>query len=63
MNLKKLFHIEDDNLAVPEIRSEEYEDLQEKADREKNEEMEKKDIVYDNVAVPEIHFHRKKKTK
>ena len=50
MNLKKLFHIEDDNLAVPEIRSEEYEDLQEKADREKNEEMEKKDIVYDNVA-------------
>ena len=63
MNLKKLFHIEDDNLAVPEIRSEEYEDLQEKADREKNEEMEKKDIVYDNVAVPEIHFHHKKKTK
>ena len=49
MNLKKLFHIEkDDNVAVPEIQ---------------NAELEKKDIVYDNVAIPEIHFHHKKKSK
>ncbi len=63
MKLKKLFHIEDENVAVPEIHTEEYEGLQDEADREKNEEMGKKDIVYDNVAVPEIHFHRKKNRK
>ena len=54
MNLKKLFHIEkDDNVAVPEIHSDNFE----------NAELEKKDIVYDNVAIPEIHFHHKKKSK
>ena len=64
MNLKKLFHIEkDDNVAVPEIHSGDFYELQEKADREENEELEKKDIVYDNVAIPEIHFHHKKKSK
>ena len=63
MKLKKLFHIDVNDAAVPEIHTEEYEDLQDEADREKNEEMGKKDIVYDNVAVPEIHFHRKKNRK
>lgn len=64
MNLKKLFHIEkDDNVAVPEIHSGDFDELQEKADREENEELEKKDIVYDNVAIPEIHFRHKKKSK
>ena len=33
------------------------------ADQEENAELEKKDIVYDNVAIPEIHFHHKKKSK
>ena len=61
MNLKKLFHIEkDDNVAVPEIHSENFDELQDKAE---NAELEKKDIVYDNVAIPEIHFHHKKKSK
>ena len=32
-----------------------------RADEEENKELKKKDIVYDNVAIPEIHFHRKKK--
>ena len=64
MNLKKLFHIEkDDNVAVPEIHSGDFDELQDKADREENDELEKKDIVYDNVAIPEIHLHRKKKKK
>ena len=61
MNLKKLFHIEkDDNVAVPEIHSDNFDELQDKADQEENAELEKKDIVYDNVAIPEIHFHHKK---
>ena len=61
MDIKKLFHIESDNVAVPEIHSKDFDELQDKADKEENEELEKKDIVYDNVAIPEIHIHRKKK--
>ena len=64
MNLKKLFHIEkDDNVAVPEIHSEDFDELQDKADMEQNAELEKKDIVYDNVAIPEIQKKKKKKSK
>ena len=33
MKLKKLLHIEDENVAVPEIHIEEYEGLQDEADR------------------------------
>ncbi len=60
MGFLKKFHIDQENVAVPEIHSEDFDELQEKADREENEELKKKDIVYDNVAIPEIHFHRKK---
>ena len=63
MNLKNLFHINSENLAVPEIHSDSFEEKQKKADAEENEELEKKDIVYDNVAIPEIHLHWKKKKK
>ena len=63
MKFKKLFYFFFNDTATTEIYTEEYEGLQDEADREKNEEMEKKDIVYDNVAVPEIHFHRKKNRK
>ncbi len=62
MNLKKLFHVDqDDTVAVPELHSEDFDELQKKADEEENNELKKKDIVYDNVAIPEIHIHRKKK--
>lgn len=63
MNLKKLFHINNDNLAVPEIHTEEFDELQKRADEEENEIKKKENIVYENVAVPEIHLHRKKKSK
>ena len=40
MNLKKLFHIEkDDNVAVPEIHSDNFDELQDKADQEENAKM------------------------
>ena len=55
MNLKNLFHINSENLAVPEIHSDSFEEKQKKADAEENEELEK--------AIPEIHLHRKKKKK
>ena len=44
MNLKNLFHINSENLAVPEIHSDSFEEKQKKADAEENEELEKKDI-------------------
>ena len=61
MNSKKALHVDNDNVAVPEVQSEGFDEKQSKADEEENKELKKKDIVYDNVAIPEIHFHRKKK--
>ena len=64
MNLKKLFHsYKDDNVAVPEFHSEEYDNLQDKTEEEENKERGEKEIFYDNVEVPEVHFHHKKKSK
>lgn len=64
MNFKKLFHIlKDENVAVPEIHSEDFADRQDSTEQAENERMEKEDILYKNVAVPEVHFHHKKKSK
>ena len=63
MSASKKLHVKTENLAVPEIHTESFEEKQKKADAEENEELEKQDIVYDNVAIPEIHLHRKKKKK
>ena len=61
MEEKKAFHLDEDNVAIPEIHSEEFEELQKKVDEEENKEREEMEIVYDNVAIPEIHIHHKKK--
>ena len=44
MNLKKMFHVDNDNLAVPEIHSEGYDELQDKADEEDHERKKKENI-------------------
>ena len=61
MNSRKALHVDNDNVAVPEVHSEGFDEKQSKADEEENKELKKKDIVYDNVAIPEIHIRRKKK--
>lgn len=61
MDLKKLFHVEEDNVAVPEIRPEDFDKLQKEEDEKENKELGEQEIVYDNVAIPEIHIKRKKK--
>ena len=61
MNLKKLLHLDSDNVAVPELHTDSFEEKQNKTEDEENKERQKKDIDYDNVAIPEIHIHRKKK--
>ena len=61
MKSKKALHVDNDNVAVPEVHSDSFDEKQSKADEEENKELKKKDIVYDNVAIPEIHIHRKKK--
>ena len=58
MNFKKLFHVENDNVAVPEIHSEDFDELQDKADKEENEELEKKHNGEDKVANPERNSQR-----
>ena len=61
MKSKKALHVDNDNVAVPVVHSESFDEKQSKADEEENKELKKKDIVYDNVAIPEIHFRRRKK--
>ena len=63
MNLKNIFHVDSENVAVPEIHSDSFEDKQKEADAEENKEREEKEIFYDNVSIPEIHVRRKKKEK
>ena len=63
MNLKNIFHVDSENVAVPELNTDSFEDKQKEADAEENKEREEKEIFYDNVAIPEIHVRRKKKEK
>ena len=43
MSFKKLFHVDqDDTVAVPEYHSENFDELQKKADEEENNELKKK---------------------
>ncbi len=63
MSLKNKLHVDSENVAVPEIHSDGFEDKQKEADEEENKEREEKEIFYDNVAIPEIHIRRKKKNK
>ena len=46
MSFKKLFHVDqDDTVAVPEYHSENFDELQKKADEEENNELKRKDIA------------------
>ncbi len=61
MSAIKKLHVKTENLAVPEIHTDAYDEKQKKTDVDENEERKEKDVVYDNVAIPEIHFRKKKK--
>lgn len=58
---KKSLHVKTENLAVPEIHTDAFEEKQKRADADEDRERKEKDVVYDNVAIPEIHFRKKKK--
>ena len=61
MSANKKLHVQIENLAMPEIHTDSYEEKQKKSDVDENKERKEKDVVYDNVAIPEIHFRKKKK--
>lgn len=57
MDKKKMnLTFESENLAVPEIHTNETENETDKTDEETS-------VIYDNVAIPEIHFRKKKNSK
>ena len=51
---KTSYKIESGNLAVPEVHIGEAHEKEPEPEPEEN-------ITYENVAIPEIHIHRKKK--
>lgn len=53
MDKKKKYEIKTDNLAVPEI-------LTENIKHDTSEEKEEPEIAYDQLAIPEIHIKKKK---
>ena len=60
MFTKNTLHVKTENVAVPEIHTEAFEEKQKLADADEERERKEEDVVYDNVAIPEIHFHKKR---
>lgn len=60
---KKSGHLtfESDNLAVPEVHTHEVEEVDELEEQKGKGQDEDTEIVFDNVAIPEIHFKNIKK--
>ena len=53
--------IETDNLAVPELHTEEFIKEQEEIEENENKKIQEQVIYSDFVAIPEVHLHRRKK--
>ena len=50
-----------DNVAIPEIHTKDFDEIEEHIDEIEQEKEEKHSILYDNVAIPEVHIHKKEK--
>lgn len=55
------YKMKSENVAIPEIHTKDFDEM-EKHDEEIEQEQEKKQSIhYDNVAIPEVHIHKKRK--
>lgn len=56
------YKMKSENVAIPEIHTKDFDEMEE-LDEEIDQETEAKkhSITYDNVAIPEVHIHKKKK--
>ncbi len=50
-----------ENVAIPEIHTKDFDEIEEQIDEQEVEKEEEHSILYDNVAIPEVHLHKKKK--
>ena len=48
-----------ENVAIPEIHTKDFDEIEEHIDEIEQEKEEKHSILYDNVAIPEVHIHKK----
>ncbi len=56
---KKNYDLTYENLAIPEIHTHETEETADKEKREAKEADQKPGVVYDSVAIPEVHIRKK----
>lgn len=56
---KKNYDLTYENLAIPEIHTHETEKPADKEKREEKETDHKPGVVYDSVAIPEVHIRKK----
>ena len=55
------YKMKSENVAIPEIHTKDFDKVEEQIDEIEQENEEKHSILYDNVAIPEVHIHKKKK--
>ena len=58
---KSEYKMKSENVAIPEIHTKDFDEIEEHIDEIEQEKEEKHSILYDNVAIPEVHLHKKKK--
>ena len=58
---KSEYKMKSENVAIPEIHTKDFDEIEEHIDEIEQEKEEKHSILYDNVAIPEVHIHKKKK--
>lgn len=55
------YKMKSENVAIPEIHTKDFDEVEEQIDEMEQEKEEKHSILYDNVAIPEVHVPKKKK--
>lgn len=52
------YSVESENLAVPEIHTKDHEEELKKREEEQNRSVKEQNVVFDTLAMPEIHFKK-----
>lgn len=55
------YKMKSENVAIPEIHTKDFDQVEEHIEEQGQEKEEKHSILYDNVAIPEVHIPKKKK--
>ena len=53
---KSEYKMKSENVAIPEIHTKDFDEIEEHIDEIEQEKEEKHSILYDNVAIPEVHI-------